>query len=476
MDDKKYRYLFPYEKVPVGSKILIYGAGELGQDYLLQMEITNYCEVVALADKNFSSYPPMVVPVIDPKTIHEWSFDYVIIALRVAVAFNAIHQILEEQGVPEDRIICIYERNMGETCILSENDGESRQMLSCDDGKIAIALLITGGLGDHVIQKRLLMELMALAPRILIDIYAIRHKDFLTYLYSDCDAVKYVIDDLGSRYNINRGKYTISISIEACHYLRVDEYKEEIVKNVYPRLAKSMEILIRETAKEGIDLGVPVYVSNAIRRYKGLDAYSGFNYNGAFSIDDRNVTFPLTKRGEAFYRGLGISTYFTVNYGSGECQDIGEVAKMWPAERFEQTIALLKNQYPCLISVQLGAADAKKLKGVDRYILGESMEYVGSVLQHTLFHLDIEGGLVHIASQIGTKCVVLFGPTVEEYYGYKANINIRAGSCHNCWALYSDVNRCARDMEEPECMYSITPEMVADRIISYLSSAKEIML
>ncbi len=465
-----YRYLFPYEKVPASSRILIYGAGDLGQDYLLQMQITHYCEVVAVADKNYAKYPPMVVPVIDPNTIRDWTFDYVVIALRVAVAFNAVHRILEEQGVPEEKIVCIYERNTEGIRIYNESDEEDGQVLSCDKGKAAIALLITGGLGDHVIQKRLLMEFMALAPGICIDIYAIRHVDFLTYLYSDCDAVKCVIDDLGSRYNANRNRYAIGISIEACHYLRVDEYKGGMIKNEYPRLAKSMEILIRETAKEGINLGIPVHVSNTIRWYRGLNAYSGFNYNGAFSIDNKNVVFPLTEKGEAFYRNLGISKYFTVNYGSGECQDVRKVAKMWPAERFEQTIALLRGKYPHLTSVQLGAVDAKRLKGVDRYVLGKSMEYVGSVLQHALFHLDIEGGLVHIASQIGTKCIVLFGPTVEEYYGYEKNINIRAGNCHNCWALYSDVNRCARDMEKPECMYSITPEMVVDKITSHLDS------
>ena len=74
------------------------------------------------------------------------------------------------------------------------------------------------------------------------------------------------------------------------------------------------------------------------------------------------------------------------------------------------------------------------------------------------------------ATQLGTKCIVLFGPTVREYYGYEQNINIQAGNCHNCWGLYSDVNRCARDLKEPECMYAITPDMVMRHLEEYMDS------
>ena len=97
------------------------------------------------------------------------------------------------------------------------------------------------------------------------------------------------------------------------------------------------------------------------------------------------------------------------------------------------------------------------------------------VLKNTLFHLDIEGGLVHIATQLGTKCIVLFGPTVKEYYGYEENINISVGTCHNCWGLYTDVNRCARGMAEPECMYSIQPELVMGYVDEYLGGSGKLV-
>ena len=51
----KYTYLFPYEKIPQGSRIIIYGAGDVGQEYLQQMQITGYCSVIAFIDKAYDN-------------------------------------------------------------------------------------------------------------------------------------------------------------------------------------------------------------------------------------------------------------------------------------------------------------------------------------------------------------------------------------------------------------------------------------
>ncbi|MBQ8698464.1 MAG: hypothetical protein IJ521_05655, partial [Schwartzia sp.] len=54
--------------------------------------------------------------------------------------------------------------------------------------------------------------------------------------------------------------------------------------------------------------------------------------------------------------------------------------------------------------------------------------------------------------------------TWEKYYGYEDNVNIKAGTCHDCCGVYPDANQCARGMKEPECMYNITPEMVMEKV------------
>ena len=95
------------------------------------------------------------------------------------------------------------------------------------------------------------------------------------------------------------------------------------------------------------------------------------------------------------------------------------------------------------------------------------------ILRGAAFHLDIEGGLVHLASQLDTKCVVLFGPTPIAYYGYQTNINIQAGECHGCYWLENDYQQCYRRMAKPECMHAITPELVMERVRSELGGIME---
>jgi ADP-heptose:LPS heptosyltransferase len=50
-------------------------------------------------------------------------------------------------------------------------------------------------------------------------------------------------------------------------------------------------------------------------------------------------------------------------------------------------------------------------------------------------HIDDEGGLVHMATALGTKCAVLFGPTPVGIFGYEQNINICADTCKECFGI-----------------------------------------
>ncbi|MCR5099236.1 MAG: hypothetical protein K6B14_09840 [Lachnospiraceae bacterium] len=462
-----YRYLFPFEKIRPGASVIIYGAGTLGQEYLKQLLITGYCKVVAMADRNYEKYPDMAVPVISPDAIRDFGYDYIVIAIRVQIAANEIFRILHEQGVPDEKIICVFERDVESINVFagttSDTDDSTKQ-----DHSSSMAILISGGLGDNIIQKRFVTEVIRFAPDISVDIFSIRNADYLRYLYSDVSNVKNVYEDLGSRYDSSCHDYGIAMAIEACRYVRIDEIKEDVLSEKYAGLLPRLKKVRAEAELEKISISTPVAVPNNIRRYRGLNAYNGFNYNDAFEINDKVVNIPITERGEAFAASLNLTDYYTVNFGTGECADPSKVAKMWRQERFEKVVSMVKESYPDMVAVQLGARDAIRLSGVDEFVLGEPMENVASVLKGAAFHLDIEGGTVHMASQIGTKCFVLFGPSVEEYYGYEGNENIKAGKCHGCYGLLPDVNRCARDMAEPECMALITPEMVFEKIDLFL--------
>ena len=487
MNENSYKYLFPYEKVPAHSRILIYGAGTLGQDYLRQMRMTRYCEVVAIADKNYREYPPMVVPVVAPEWIHELSFDYAVAALRGEASWNEVKRVLMREGVAEERIVCVFERKEADSVFLeasvaSDSDADGlgcpedvgAERLACSKARMSVALLVTGGLGDMVIQKRFVMEIMRLAPECAIDFYSVKNADFLKHLYSGCANVNLALPDLGSRYRENHKRYALALTIEACHFIKVDRWEREafIAENegADKEFVWRIDRLKEETDKEDAGISTPMHLTMMRRIYKGLNAYSGFNYNGAFSIADKNVHIPLDSDWEREFEKLGLGKYITFNFGNGDCADGSRIAKSWSREGFERVIALFKGRYPQIEAVQLGDKNAEKLAGIDRHVLGADFRLSFYILKHSMLHIDTEGGLVHIATQLGTKCAVLFGPTVEEYYGYGQNISIRAGKCHNCWGLYPDMNRCAGGMDRPECMHSITPEMVMERIGEYMES------
>lgn len=477
VNENPYRYLFPFEKIPIHSRIVIYGAGTLGQEYLRQMLLTQYCEVVAMVDKNYNQYPPMSVPVVSPETIHSLSFDYAVIAIRMEASFNEIKRILKRESVDEDRIICIFERkDTGNTVFreqtFAENKNESE--LAFSKSPISIAVLATGGYGDMVIQKRFITELICLAPECVIDFYNIKAIDFLRYLYANCRNVNQILPDLGNRYRENCHKYALGLTIEACHFIRVDSWNEEIAGTekggLPPAFIESIRKLKAETEAENADISTPAHLTMVRRLYQGLNAYSGFNYNGAFNIEDKKASIPLDKEWEPAFLKLGLGRYITVNFGNGDCADGSKVAKSWSRDCFERLVELFKRKYCDINVVQMGAKNSDQLKGVDRSVLGEDFRLVVHILKNSMLHVDIEGGLVHIATQLCTRCIVLFGPTVKEYYGYEQNINIQAGGCHNCWGLYSDVNKCARGMKEPECMYLITPELVMEQIEEHMKS------
>ena len=472
--EKEYRYLFPYEKIPYASKIIIYGAGDLGQGYLKQMMITGYCEVVAIADRNHKKYPPMIVPVIAPDYIKNYQFDYVVVALRMEAAYPETVRVLHSQEICDDKIVCVFERKTDEVSIFSENGASNGNIAYAYNlSNQSIAILTTGGFGDMVIQKRFVMELIKYAPDCRLDFFNIKAIDFLKYLYSDVKNVNVVIDDLGFRYRANKDKYSLAMTIEACHFIRVDVWDEKESSAVFSNeFVKRISTLKARSDEEGIGINTPAYLTMTRRRFKGLNAYNGFNYDGAFDINDKDVNIPLDKDFQSVYENLDLKSYITVNFGNGDSEGAEGIAKSWHNDSFEIVIQSLKSSYPDIQIVQLGGKNAEKLKGIDRYLLGEDFRLVLHVLKNSLIHIDIEGGLVHIATQLGTKCVVLFGPTVLDYYGYEQNINLRAGNCHECWGLYSNVNRCARDLKVSECMKSITPKMVIDAVEEYLAEMR----
>ena len=391
------------------------------------------------------------------------------IALRGSFALPAIKKVLFEQGVDENKMVCVLERNISTHDHVNDVAKEENVLsgLAPETNDFSFVVFMSGGIGDMVTYKRLIEELHRLASNAAIDIFTVRGLDLLRWLYCEESYVKNILPDLGVRYNNNKCRYSFALSFMGAGLLNVDFLHEDAFAENRNLLSK-IKSLDERCRFESLNFSQPGAVMFYRRIFNGENCYTGFNYGDVFSITDKHVQIPQPQEFVDAFASLGLDDYITVNTGNGtETNDVA-ISKLWPWERFQATVDMFRQSYPYVKVAHIGMPGEPLIDGADKYFMGEPFGLVAEILRHALFHLDIEGGLVHLASQLGTKCVVLFGPTQYEYFGYTENINIRVGNCHGCCGLYLDTYYCARHMKEPECMYGITPEIVMNHIDEYM--------
>lgn len=466
---EKYTYLFPFEKIPQGSKVVIYGAGKVGQEYLQQILASQYCIPIAFLDRNHQNLPPLVIPVYAPQQVKEIAFDYIVIALQAGYFVKKVVESLVSYGVEKERIIYIPARNAYQILAYYGVRETTEDSLSyCKEG-ISVALKFGPGLGDAIVKKRMVAELARMAPECCIDIYAPGINEILQAIYGqEGEMINRFVDDGGMLFAQSAQKYHVAIET-IFNMINIVSLQTAKIETINPAFADRMDRLQKSWNEYHINNSLVInrFVHLNRMKYLGLNYYNYLNFTGAFQIDNFKVDIPLQDSKEALCHLDEIQgDYVTVNYGSRADADSknNAVAKQWPYAYWKNLVTLFKEKYPMIKMVQLGVRDAARIPGIDYYLLGENLEIVKHILKNSLLHIDIEGGLVHLATQLQTKCIVLFGPTQKWFFGYPQNINIQAGACHDCHFLYDGVNVCARGMKEPECMYSITPELVMEKV------------
>ena len=155
----KNEYLFPFGRVPQGSRILIYGAGTIGRAFLRQVLMTDYCTVVGMVDKQATFYEDLVVPVISPDQIHGQTFDKIVLAVKSAKTRMVFRSILAEQGVREE---CIVE--------WEEQDVFIHRALRTEERTKNLLIYDSGGMGDRIIHKKIVETMLALDADAEVDI------------------------------------------------------------------------------------------------------------------------------------------------------------------------------------------------------------------------------------------------------------------------------------------------------------------
>lgn len=100
------RHIFPFDKVPQGAKIVLYGAGNVGKEYNQQIKQLNYCEVVAWVDKNYNEDRLKKYEIKSPECLSSIEYEVVVIAVADDETKKVIKKYLSNCGTEEERIIC----------------------------------------------------------------------------------------------------------------------------------------------------------------------------------------------------------------------------------------------------------------------------------------------------------------------------------------------------------------------------------
>lgn len=96
---------FPYEQIPKGASIILYGAGKVGREIRQQIKYTAYCQIVAWVDGNYKTYADSSDNVENPDVINEREYDYILLSICDEKAKSEVEALLEEMGIAKARIV-----------------------------------------------------------------------------------------------------------------------------------------------------------------------------------------------------------------------------------------------------------------------------------------------------------------------------------------------------------------------------------
>lgn len=98
-------YVFPFHRVPQGSRVILYAAGVMGWTYYGQIRDNRDYTLVAWVDRQYEKYADTVPKIRPVESIQELAYDYIVIAIEEEWTAMEIIDSLKELGVPEGKIV-----------------------------------------------------------------------------------------------------------------------------------------------------------------------------------------------------------------------------------------------------------------------------------------------------------------------------------------------------------------------------------
>lgn len=106
------QFWYPYGDELYGKNIILYGAGNVGRSYYLQITTNNSSNIVAWVDKKYKDINRTGIAVNKPEIIPKMKYDYIIIAVESKKVYESIKDELIKIGVDPIRILWKETKNV----------------------------------------------------------------------------------------------------------------------------------------------------------------------------------------------------------------------------------------------------------------------------------------------------------------------------------------------------------------------------
>lgn len=313
-----------------------------------------------------------------------------------------------------------------------------------------LALVVRGGLGDHIQTARFIRDLAQHSEGFSFDVYTLRPA-IAAWVFASVTGFHAAYDPV----LLNESCYDCTLDILHFVTVRRDslllhrmESRPNLLAAVRNIMAAFHSIGLCAVHSPQLDnlLAQKAVFSNCTSA-NFLHHLAGVPYGGprlSIAMSEPQLSGP----------SFGRSQYITVHNGfDKQFVMTGSATKVYPY--FSGVVQIIKQQSPDILIVQIGdAAASTPVAGVDVDLLGKTtLSEAADVISGALLHLDSEGGLVHVAAAVGTPSAVIFGPTPLPFFAYEANINIPPRTCGGCWWTNETwMTQCPRGLSDPVCM------------------------
>ncbi len=98
-------HVFPYEKIPKNSKVILYGAGTMGKSYWKCLQSGEYADLAAWVDRDYTRYQLSGLPVESVERVACQNYDYIIIAIEKENIAKEVEEMLLSYGVDKKKIV-----------------------------------------------------------------------------------------------------------------------------------------------------------------------------------------------------------------------------------------------------------------------------------------------------------------------------------------------------------------------------------